>query len=90
MNKDLKIESLISLLKRAQIIADNFSGEYLHHYYSPKEFKNVINIFINNLKKNELDELNDIYNSFHTDSEWYDLTKTEGNEIGNSIFSLTT
>ena len=90
MNSNLKIERLISLLKKAEVIADNFSGEYLHHYYSPKEFKNEINLFIKNLIMNNLNELNDIYNSFHTNSEWYDLTKKEGKEIGSEIFSLTT
>jgi len=89
MNNALKIERLISLLDKARLIMDHFSGEYIHHYYSPKEFKNQINLFIKNLKTNDLRELNDIYNSFHTDSEWYDLTTTEGNEIGKSIFSLT-
>ena len=89
MNRNLKIGQLISLLEKAEIIAENFSGEYLHHYHSPKEFNIEINFFIENLKKNDLEELNDIYNSFHTDSEWYDLTKTEGKEIGNNIFSLT-
>ncbi|WP_282075424.1 DUF6896 domain-containing protein [Maribacter aquivivus] len=90
MNRNLKIEQLISLLEKAEIIAEKFSGEYLHHYHSPNEFNIEINLFIENLKKNDLEELNDIYNSFHTDSEWYDLTKTEGKEIGNNIFSLTT
>ncbi|MDC1162098.1 hypothetical protein OAT18_01515 [Tenacibaculum sp.] len=89
MNRNLKIGQLISLLEKAEIIAESFSGEYLHHYHSPKEFNIEINLFIENLKKNDLEELNDLYNSFHTDSEWYDLTKTEGKEIGNNIFSLT-
>ncbi|MEP2239874.1 MAG: hypothetical protein ABJI22_16005 [Maribacter sp.] len=90
MNNNLKMERLISLLEKAEIIAENFSGEYLHHYHSPKEFKDEIRLFIKNLKKNDFEELNDIYNSFHKDSEWYDLTKTEGKEIGNRIFSLAT
>jgi hypothetical protein len=90
MNRNLKIEQLISLLEKAEIIAENFSGEYLHHYHSPKEFNIEIKLSRENLKKNDFEELNDIYNSFHTDSEWYDLTKTEGKEIGNNIFSLTT
>ena len=90
MNKCFKLERLISLLEKAETIVDNFTDEYLHHYHSPKEFKDEIRISIRNLRKNDLDELNDIYNSFHLDSEWYDLTKTEGKEIGNNIFSLAT
>lgn len=90
MNRDIRIKKMISLLEKAEIIAEKFSGEYLHHYHSPKEFNNEINIFIENLKKNDFEELNDIYNSFHTDSEWYDLTTIDGKEIGNNIFSLTT
>jgi hypothetical protein len=89
MSRNSKIKRLISLLEKAEKIAGNFSGEYLHHYHSPKEFKNEINLYIENLKKNDYEELNDIYNSFHEDSEWVDLTKTEGKEIGNSIFHLT-
>ncbi|WP_158850981.1 DUF6896 domain-containing protein [Algibacter sp. L1A34] len=90
MNKNLKIERLIYLLEKAEIIAGNFSGEYLHHYHSPKEFKDEIRLSITNLKNNDFEELNDIYNSFQKDSEWYDLTKIAGEEIGNNIFSLTT
>ena len=90
MDEKLKLERLISLLEKAEIITGNFTEEYLHHYHSPKEFKDEIRVSIENLRKYNFDELNDIYNSFHLDSEWYDLTKTEGKEIGNNIFSLTT
>ena len=85
----METESLISQLERAKLIAENFSGEYLHHFHSPDEFINDINLSITNLKANDFRELNNIFNSFHPDSEWYDLTDKNGKEIGKNIFSIT-
>ncbi len=68
-----------------QISVYNSNGELVKDRLINSEFDKGYHEF-----NFDLEELNDIYNSFHTDSEWYDLTKTEGKEIGNSIFSLTT
>ena len=90
MENDSKIKRLITLLERVNKLANNFSGEYLHHFHSGSEFGSRILLSIENLKENNFSELNDIYNSFHPDSEWHDLTGEQGKEIGAEIFSLTT
>ena len=90
MENDSKINKLIALLEIVNKLVNNFSGAYLHHYHSGSEFGNRILLSIKHLKENNFSELNDIYNSFHTDSEWYDLADEQGKEIGAEVFSLAT
>lgn len=90
MATDSKINKLIALLETVTKLANNSSGASLHHYYSESEFRNSVLLSIKHLKENNFSALNDIYNSFHTDSEWYDFTDEQGKEIGIKIFSLAT
>lgn len=88
-NENIILSSLITSLDEIIIIINNFEGEYLHHYYSPIEFNKEIIETTKNLKENNFEDLNDIYNSFHPNSEFYDLINSKGKELGLQIFHLT-
>ncbi|MBK8673221.1 MAG: hypothetical protein IPN93_09585, partial [Bacteroidetes bacterium] len=70
MTDKVKIERLLKLLDEATKLVGQFKGEYIHHYQTPAEFREDLNISIANIQKNYFTELNGLYNSFHPDSEW--------------------
>jgi hypothetical protein len=83
-----KLNRLIELTHEAKNLVEKFKGEYIHHYQTPNEFQKDLQIAIDNLCQNDFDELNGLYNSFHYDSEWYDLSGDEGKQIGTEIFTI--
>jgi hypothetical protein len=82
-----KLERLIGLLEEAITLVEHFTGEFIHYFQTIEEFQEELKLAIFNLNKNTYDELNELYNSFHPDSEWYVLSGSEGKRIGLDIFS---
>jgi hypothetical protein len=64
-----KLERLVGLLEEAITLVEHFTGEFIHHFQSVEEFQEELKLAIFNLQKNTYDELNELYNSFHPDSE---------------------
>ena len=84
----VKIERLLKLLEEATKLVGQFTGEYIHHYQTPAEFRDDLKTSIANIQQNDFTELNGLYNSFHPDSEWFDLSGDDGKRIGTEIFSI--
>lgn len=88
MTDKVKIERLLKLLDEATKLVGQFTGEYIHHYQTPDELRDDLKTSIANIQQNDFTELNGLYNSFHPDSEWFDLSGDDGKRIGTEIFSM--
>jgi len=88
MTEKVKAERLLKLLDEATMFVEQFTDAYIHHYLTPNEFRDDLKTSIANIQQNDFTELNGLYNSFHPDSEWFDLSGDDGKRIGTEFFSV--
>lgn len=80
------LQSLFSLLDKAEALVAQFTGGYSNQFLSAEEFHAAMRESIVQLKNGQHEELNKLYSWFAPTCSWDDFTQRDGQELGNQIF----
>jgi len=84
-NLENNLNELISLLKSAENISQQYSGGYSGEFLSVEEFSTSLSLSISKLEKGETDKLKTVYSWFSPTSCWDDFVGMEGVELAEKI-----
>jgi len=83
---DLK-STLIADLKKACEIASHYSGRHSDEFLDAKEFHQALEASVVAFEKGDDNQAKELWVWFAPTTVWDDFIGTEGNDLGNSIFS---